>query len=50
MADRGEDPVLERVPMVVIEIVYFIPTLADLMSNFFDNIAPMLVTFKLLVQ
>ena len=47
---RGEDPVLEHVPIVVIGVVHLIPTLIDLMSNFFDNIVPILVTLKLLVQ
>ena len=40
---RGEDPVVERVPIVVIVIVH-------LMSNFFEKIVPILVTLKLLVQ
>ena len=47
---RGEDPILEQVPIVVIGVVHIIPTLIDLMPNFFDNIVPILVTLKLLVQ
>ncbi len=47
---RGEDPILECIPIVVIEFVDLIPTLTDLMPNFFDNIVPILVTKKLLVQ
>lgn len=47
---RGEDRVLERVLIVVNGVVHLIPTLIDLMSNFFDNIIPILVTLKLLVQ
>ena len=47
---RREDPVLERVLIVMNGVVHLIPTFIDIMSNFFDNIVPILVTLKLLLQ
>ena len=47
---RGEDPILERVLIVVNGVVNLILTFIDIMSNFFDNIVPILVTLKLLLQ
>lgn len=41
---KGEDSIVERVPIVVIVVVDLIPILVDLVSNFFDNIAPIVVT------
>lgn len=40
---RGEDSIVECVPIVVIAVV-------DLMSNFFDNIAPIVVTLIPIIE